>query len=216
MFRHSKDLRKLMSTVIFRHFFSDEAYLAASTFPGTFSRRSTKNPSNNYICGIANQTMISLTSSRVLIPLENSFCRGRTGADNLFKLPAVAGEGGAGGRGRGRVFILDGSRERADGASNFRSSARGFCSNITGVLQEFATRKVDDSAHRTVNHLLRPSSPKLRGKGRDSLAVFFCPRERKPRSRAIYKDAAASSQRKREESLPIYPHLSFPQRASYF
>lgn len=89
-----------------------------------------------------------------------------------------------------RVFILDGGRERADGASNFRSSARGLCSNITGVLQEFATRKVDDSAHRTVN-LSPPALPRrtnLSGKGRDSLAVFFYPRERKPRFCAIYKD----------------------------
>lgn len=141
--------------------------------PEYFHGGASKNPSNNYICGIANQSDDIAREFPILIPLENSFRRGRTGADNLFKLPIVEEVQADGVK---RVFILDGGRERADGASNFRSSARGLCSNITGVLlQEFATRKVDDSAHRTVN-LSPPALPRptnLSGKGRDSLAVFF-------------------------------------------
>lgn len=149
----------------------------------------------------------------ILIPLENSFRRGRTGADNLFKLPIVEGLQADGDEER-HVFILDGGREHADGASNFRSSARGLCSNITGVLQEFATRKVDDSAHRTVNLFARPPTPheSVRERARFSCGFFIRVKGSRALARFI-RIPTASLQRKREESLP---RLAFPQRISYF
>lgn len=86
------------------------------------------------------------------------------------------------------VFILaKASQMRRRRISNFRSSTRGLCSNITDVLQEFASCKVDDSAHRTVNlHPFYSLRANLREKG-DEILWFFYPREREPRFRAIYK-----------------------------
>lgn len=104
-----------MSAIISRHFFTGDDILGSLNFLRNISaEKHEESIEQLHLRNRKSDDDIAREFS-ILIPLENSFRRGRTGADNLFKLSVVVGAQAAAGTGRGaeaRFYFRQGSRAR--------------------------------------------------------------------------------------------------------
>jgi len=88
-----------MSSIISRHFFTGDDTLGSFNFLRNISaEKHEESIEQLHLRNRKSDDDIAHEFS-ILIPLENSFRRGRTGADNLFKLSAVEGVQPDAGRG---------------------------------------------------------------------------------------------------------------------